>query len=310
MLAIYRRELQAFFGTLVGFGITGAFVVVMMLLSLMLDPLGGGGDWFKRGELSMRTFFGVFPWVAAVVLPAVAMRLWAEDRRQATFEMLMTLPIPTWKVALGKYGAALTFLLFMLAATCVYPIMLAQWGKPDWGPVVGGYVACFVLGAGFIAVGMFVSGLTDNQALAFFVALLMCLGIVGVGELRGLLGDLARTNPDAALTHLVTIPVFMLGLLAAAVGRDRILGAAVSVLAVVVNGGVYLMAQPDPKQLAEKAKVSGETVIAALGQISVLEHFKEIGRGVLTTNSLIFFASYVVLFVTLNVMSLESRRYS
>ncbi len=309
MFAVYRRELQGFFGTLVGFGIVGAFVVVMMLLSLMLDPLGGAGDWFRRGELSMRTFFGVFPWVAAVVLPAVAMRLWAEDRRQATFEMLMTLPIPTWKVALGKYGAALTFLLFMLVATCMYPIMLSQWGKPDWGPVIGGYVACFVLGAAFIAVGMFVSGLTDNQALAFFIALLMCLGIVGVGELRGLLGNLARSNPQAAMVHLVTVPVFSLGLLAAAVGRDRVLGAALGMLAVIVNGGVYAVSQ-ESARAAEATSPTAETVIAVLGQISVLEHFKEIGRGVLTSNSLIFFASYVVLFVVLNVMSLESRRYS
>jgi len=308
MFAIYRRELQGFFGTLVGFGITGAFVVVMMLLSLMLDPLSGGGDWFKRGELTMRTFFGVFPWVAAVVLPAVAMRLWAEDRRQATFEMLMTLPIPTWKVALGKYFAALTFLLFMLAATCVYPIMLAQWGSPDWGPVMGGYVACFVLGAAFVAVGMFVSGLTDNQALAFFIALLMCLGIVGVGELRGLLGDLARTNSLAAMTHLITVPVFLLGMLAAAVGRDRALGGGLAALAVAVNAGIYLV-PPDPNKIGQ-VNSGAETVIAALGQVSVLEHFKEIGRGVLTTNSLIFFASYVLLFVVLNVMSLESRRYS
>src|SRR5690606_10985243 len=110
MLSIFRRERKGYFDSSMGCGIIGAFVVVMMLLSVMLDPLGGGGDWFARGELSMRAFFTVFPWVAAVVVPAVSMRLWSEDRRQATFEMLMTLPIPTWRVALGKYFAGVVFL--------------------------------------------------------------------------------------------------------------------------------------------------------------------------------------------------------
>jgi len=310
MNAIYRRELVGFFGSLVGFGIIGAFVVIMMLLSVLLDPLGGGGDWFKRGELSMRTFFGVFPWVAAVVLPAVSMRLWSEDRRQATFELLMTLPLATWKVALGKYFAAVTFFGVMLLATVAFPVMLFRFGTPDWGPVLGGYFACFLLGAAFIAVGAFVSGLTDNQALAFFLSMLMCLGIVGMGELRPLAGDLARSDPLAAITHAIAIPLVLLALLAAAVGRDRALGGAALAAGLVVNAGVYLW--PKEEQAAGAVSSMNDTaqqVIAAFTQASVLEHFKEIERGVVNTNGLVFFASLVVMFVVLNVMSLESRRY-
>jgi ABC-2 type transport system permease protein len=307
---IYARELKGYFDSPMGFGIIGAFVVVIMLLSVMLDPLGGGGDWFERGELSMRTFFGIFPWVAAVVVPAVSMRLWSEDRRQATFELLMTLPIPTWKVALGKYFAGVTFLALMLAATAAYPFMLSQFGSPDWGPVAGGYVACFLLGAAFVAVGLFVSGLTENQALAFFIAMLMCLGIVSIGEMRGFMSDLARENPQAALVHLFSIPLVGLGLLAAVVGRDKSLAGTVVVLGLVLNVGVHLIDTAPPADAVRQVTPQGEAVTAALAQISVLEHFHEIERGVINTNGLVFFAGYIVLFVLLNVWSLESRRYS
>ena len=307
---IYARELKGYFDSPMGFGIIGAFVVVIMLLSVLLDPLGGGGDWFERGELSMRTFFGIFPWVAAVVVPAVSMRLWSEDRRQATFELLMTLPIPTWKVVLGKYFAGLTFLAAMLAATAAFPLMLSQFGAPDWGPVAGGYIACFLLGAAFVAVGLFVSGLTENQALAFFMAMLICLGIVGVGELRGLLSDMAREDPQAALVHLFSVPLVGLGILAAVVGRDKALAAAVVVLGLILNVGVHLIGEEAPADAVRQVTAQGEAVTAALAQISVLEHFHEIERGVINTNGLVFFAGYVVLFVLLNVWSLESRRYS
>lgn len=312
MQSILSRELKAYFDGPMGYGIIGAFVVVIMLLSVLLDPAGGGGDWFSRGELSMRTFFGIFPWVAAVVIPAVSMRLWAEDRRQATFEMLMTLPIPTWKIVLGKYIAGTLFMAAMLAATFAFPLMLAVFGEPDWGPVAGGYIACLLLGAAFVGVGLFVSGLTENQALAFFLAMLICLGIVGVGELRGFLGDMARDNPQAAMIHVFSVPLVGMGVLAAAIGRDRMLGLAVVLLGFLVNVGAHIVntVPEQPEGTVRATTPAGEFVVGALAQISVLEHFREIERGVVNTNGLVFFASYIVLFVVLNVWSLESRRYS
>lgn len=310
MNAVLRRELGAFFGSLVGFGIIGAFVVVMGLLALLLDPMGAGGDWFRRGELSMRTFFGIFPWVGAVVLPAVSMKLWAEDRRQATFELLMTLPLPTWKVVLGKYFAAVIFFAVMLVATFAWPLMLIKFGKPDWGPVAGGYIACFLLGAAFLAIGAFISGLTDNQALAFFLSMLICLGFVGMGELRPLVGDLARNEPLAVLVHALTIPVMILALLAAAVGRDRSLGSGALAFGSVINAGVYAVSTSDwSDQALATVRTNADRVVAAFAQASVLDHFKEIERGIVNTNGLVFFASVMVMFVALNVMSLESRRY-
>ncbi|MCA8911249.1 MAG: ABC-2 transporter permease [Planctomycetes bacterium] len=312
MGTIFRRELKGYFDSPMGFGIIGAFVVVIMLLSVLLDPAGSGGNWFERGELSMRTFFGIFPWVAAVVVPAVSMRLWSEDRRQATFELLMTLPIPTWRIALGKYFAGLVFLVCMLLATAAFPLMLMYFGSPDWGPVFGGYIACFLLGAAFVAVGLFVSGLTENQALSFFLAMLICLGIVGVGEMRGMLSEMARENPQAAMIHLLSIPLVGLGILAAVVGRDKLLALIVVVVGFLMNTGVYLFTggQDKAEDSIRVASTGGEAMVQALAQVAVLEHFREIQRGVVNTNGLVFFVSLIVLFVFLNVWSLESRRYS
>ncbi|MEZ5992248.1 MAG: ABC transporter permease [Planctomycetota bacterium] len=312
MGAIFRRELKGYFDSPMGFGVIGAFVVVIMLLSVLLDATGSGGDWFESGELSMRTFFGIFPWVAAVVVPAVSMRLWSEDRRQATFEMLMTLPIPTWRIALGKYFAGLVFLFCMLLATIALPFMLSQFGEPDWGPIAGGYLACFLLGAGFVAVGLFVSGLTENQALAFFLAMLFCLGIVGLGEMRGLLSEMARDNPQAAMIHLLSVPLVGLGILAAVVGRDKMLALFVVVLGFLANVGAHVIGSgaPQGEETVRGTSAGGEALVQALAQVAVLEHFREIQRGVVNTNGLVFFVTLIVLFVFLNVWSLESRRYS
>ncbi|MCF6227129.1 MAG: ABC-2 transporter permease [Planctomycetes bacterium] len=311
MFSILRREISGYFDSMMGFGVIGAFVTIMMLLSVMLDPFGGGGNWFDRGELSMRTFFGIFPWVAAVVIPAVSMRLWSDDKRQGTFEMLMTLPIPTWKVATAKYFAGVAFFVLMLCGTLFYPVMLMYFGTPDWGPIIGGYIACLLLGMAFIAIGMFVSGLTENQALSFFLAMMLCLALVGMGELRGELGTLARENTQAAIVHVVSVPLIALAMLTAAVTKDRGMAVFSGIVAVLANAGIYLVDAPKPVagQVLE-ANIYSEGVIATLSQVSVLAHFNEIQRGVMNTEGLMFFVTLIVLFVLLNVWSLESRRYN
>jgi hypothetical protein len=249
------------------------------------------------------------------------MRLWAEERRQATFEMLMTLPVTEWQVALGKYLASLTFLALMLGCTAAFPVMLSEMGTPDWGPVWGGYLGCLMLGAALLAIGMFVSGLTDNQALAFFLALLACLTVVGLGEIRPLIGDLAResrviklgdeSGASVVLVHALTVPFVAVGLIAAVVGRDRAVGLLTLLAGVALNMVAFLAGEKVEANTvyARIRDQAADGILAAVNQINVLEHFREIERGVLSTNAMLLFASLIVFFVVLNVMSLESRRY-
>jgi ABC-2 type transport system permease protein len=109
------------------------------------------------------------------------MRLWAEERKQGTLEVLLTLPAEDHELVAGKFLASWALLATGLGLTLVLPLTVSSLGDLDWGPVVGGYVGALLLGAAYLAVGQFVSATTENQILAFILALVVCLGLYGLG---------------------------------------------------------------------------------------------------------------------------------
>lgn len=167
VLTIFRREFQAYFDSSIAY----IFMIVFLLASTWLFMVG----FFLSGLADMRGYFDTLPWFALFFLPAVSMRLWAEDLRTGTMELLMTLPMRTWELVLGKYLAALAFYAITLAGTLVIPIVLALIGDPDGGALFGGYLAALLLGGLYLAVGIFVSGLFKDQIAAFVVSLMLCL---------------------------------------------------------------------------------------------------------------------------------------
>lgn len=169
VLAIYRRELSSYFDTSL------AYIVIPVFLALV-----GGFSMFFQDILAagVATMRPVFFWSAVfflLLIPAVTMRLFAEEKRTGSIEMLATLPVDEGAMVLGKYLASLTLMTLALALTVTYPATLAGLGDLDWGPVVGGYVGMFLLGAAFTAIGTAASALTSNQIVSFLVALLVCL---------------------------------------------------------------------------------------------------------------------------------------
>jgi ABC-2 type transport system permease protein len=169
VLAIYRRELSSYFDTSL------AYIVIPVFLALV-----GGFSLFFQDILAtgLATMRSVFFWSAVfflLLIPAVTMRLFAEEKRTGSIEMLVTLPVDEGAMVLGKYLASLTLMTLALALTVTYPATLASLGDLDWGPVIGGYVGMFLLGAAFTAIGTAASALTSNQIVSFLVALLVCL---------------------------------------------------------------------------------------------------------------------------------------
>ena len=169
ILAIYRRELSSYFDTSL------AYIVIPVFLGLV----GGFSLFFQdilaTGYATMRP---VFFWSAVfflLLIPAVTMRLFAEEKRTGSIEMLVTLPVAEGEMVLGKYLASLTLMTLALGLTVSYPATLAGLGDLDWGPVIGGYLGMFLLGAAFTAIGTAASALTGNQIVSFLVALLVCL---------------------------------------------------------------------------------------------------------------------------------------
>jgi len=169
VLAIYRRELQSYFNTPLAYIVIPVFLLLVGLFSLFLNDL------FDVGLASMRTvFFWSAMWFLLLV-PALTMRLFAEESRTGSLELLVTLPVTEGQLVLGKYLAALTLLLIALALTASYPLTIASLGDLDWGPVIGGYLGLALMAAAYTAIGTAASSCTSNQIVAFLLASVVCV---------------------------------------------------------------------------------------------------------------------------------------
>ena len=173
--AVTLRELRAYFNSPI------AYVFLLVFAGAALFTFFNIGAFFARGIADLRPLFNAVPFLMVLLVPALTMRLWAEESKQGTFEVLMTLPAEDYGLVAGKFLASWGLLAAGLILTLGLPFMVAALGDLDWGPVIGGYVGALLLGAGYLAVGQFVSATTENQILAFILSLVICLVLYGVG---------------------------------------------------------------------------------------------------------------------------------
>lgn len=156
--AIAQRELKAYFVSPVAYVVAALFMLVSgYLFSLIL---------YHSREASMRGLFANLNVVFLLITPALTMRLLAEERQRGTIELLMTSPVTDRDIVLGKYLSSLLYLAFLMALTVIYPLTLAWLGSPDWMTLLTGYAAIYLLGASFMAIGLFTSSWTNNQVIA------------------------------------------------------------------------------------------------------------------------------------------------
>lgn len=172
-LTILRRDLGAYFTSPVGY----IFMIVFVMMSVGLFIT----SFFTFPVADMRPFFANLPIMFGVFIPAVTMRVWAEERKDNTWEMLLTFPMKAWELVIGKFMATLIFLAITLAATFTVPLMVLSLGNPDIGPMFTGYLGTLLLGAYFLSIGIFFSGFFKDQILAFVVTLLTCFAIFLLG---------------------------------------------------------------------------------------------------------------------------------
>jgi len=173
---IAKRELNAYFGT----GLAYVFAVIFVALTGAFAFFIG--NFFERGQADLLTFFQYHPWLYLLLVPAVAMRLWAEERKSGTIELLMTLPISTGEAIVGKFLAAWAFIGFALVLTFPMWITVNYLGEPDNGVILTGYIGSFLMAGAFLAIGSCISALTKNQVIAFIVAATLCFLLVMSGS--------------------------------------------------------------------------------------------------------------------------------
>ena len=165
---IAKRELGSYFGTPLAY----VFIVIFLALTGALTFYLGG--FLYTGQADLHPFFVYHPWLYLLLVPAVAMRLWAEERKTGTIENLMTLPVSTYEAVLGKFAAAWIFCGIALALTFPIWITVNVLGDPDNGVIVASYFASFVMAGSFLAIGSCMSALTKNQVIAFVIAATAC----------------------------------------------------------------------------------------------------------------------------------------
>ena len=174
VFAIARKEFKEYFGSPMAY----IFITVFLLLVNFFYVW----FFFIQGQAEMRSFFGPMPYLFLFMIPAVTMRLWAEERKMGTLEVLMTLPVREAEVVLGKFLASLGLLTVMLALTFNVPVLVSALGDPDWGTIICGYLGCLLMGASFLAIGLFASSLSENQIVAFILGIGICAAMLIVGE--------------------------------------------------------------------------------------------------------------------------------
>jgi ABC-2 type transport system permease protein len=210
--AITKRELQGYFASPVAY----VFIVIFLLMVGFFTFMAGG--FFERGEASLLSFFLWHPWLYLFLVPAVGMRLWSEERRSGTMELLLTMPITTWQAIVGKFVASWSFLVLALVLTFPIWITVNYLGNPDNGAILCGYIGSALMAATYLAIACMTSAMTRNQVISFIVSVVICLFLILAGwpPVTRLLDSLEwhwLTNLCAAMSVMTHFEGFQRGVL-------------------------------------------------------------------------------------------------
>ena len=287
MTAILRHELSSYFTNVTGY-VFGAFLLLFAGIYTMVINLQSASPYFEYVLMNMDFIF-------LIIVPILTMRVIAEERRQKTDQLLYSLPLTMTQVALGKYLAMLVIFLIPVAIIGVYPLVLTAFGDVYLPAAYGALVGFFFLGASLIAIGMFISSLTESQA----VAAGLCFVVMLVNYF---LSSLASYVPTTAFASFLCIAVciLVLGLIFRALTRN---GFAALVLTVVLEGGLtaaYTLRSSDFQGLFPDL----------MEQLSLFDRFYEFVNGTFDLTAIVYYLTIIAVFVFLTVQSLEKRRWS
>jgi ABC-2 type transport system permease protein len=214
IVAVIKRELTGYFASPVAF----VFLVIYLLLSGFFTFMVGRAPFFQLGQASMTTFFIWQPWLFLFLVPAVGMRLWSEERRLGTIELLLTMPLTSWQAIMGKFLASWLFLGLALLLTFPTVLTVNYLGDPDNGVILCSYFGSVLLAGAYLAVSCMTSAMTRNQVVSFIIAVVVCLFLIlaGFPPVTEILAGLTRpwlVQGVAALSVITHFEGFQKGLL-------------------------------------------------------------------------------------------------
>jgi len=190
VFSIFKREFTSYFNSLMAYFFLVVFLAATNLVFIWFA-------FFNNRTATMNDYFEFVIFAMWLFVPAITMRMWAEEKKLGTLELIMTMPVRDSEAVLGKFLASFAFLVLTFALSFLTIPMMLEWlGEPDWGPIIGGYAGLLFLGASFTAAGLAISSMTENQFIAFLVSSVICVLLLGIADLfqlvslPGVLNDL------------------------------------------------------------------------------------------------------------------------
>ncbi|MBN1578673.1 MAG: ABC transporter permease [Chitinispirillaceae bacterium] len=174
VMAFFKKEFKSFFISPIAY----VFITVYLVVTNFLFFQG----FFIINQADMRGYFSLLPWVFLFFVPAITMRSWAEEKKVHTLELLLTWPVSDIEVVLGKFLACFCFLTTAILLSITIPITIVAMGNPDMGPIVGGYLGAILMGAAYLAIGLWVSSNTENQIIAFILGVVATFILFMIGN--------------------------------------------------------------------------------------------------------------------------------
>lgn len=287
MIAVCKHELRGYFHSLTAY-VFGAFLLAVVGVGAMLYNLQVAVSNFEY-VLSFSSL------VFVVIVPILTMRVLAEERRQKTDQLLYSLPITTTQVVLGKYPALLAVYLIPLAVICVYPLIFAQFGEVYLPTSYGSIFAFFVMGAALMAVGVFLSSLTENQGFAAGIT----IAVILFNYYSVSLSEYISSTAFGSLIALDVLAI-LLGFLIRYLTRNEGLAYGVALALVLALAAAFLV---------DSSMFEG-LLPAVMEQLSLFERFNTFVNGVFDVTAIVYYLSVIGFFLLLSVQSMEKRRYN
>ena len=287
MIAVCKHELRGYFHSLTAY-VFGAFLLAVVGVGAMLYNLQASVSNFEY-VLSFSSL------VFVVIVPILTMRVLAEERRQKTDQLLYSLPITTTQVVLGKYLALLAVYLIPLAVICVYPLIFAQFGEVYLPTSYGSIFAFFVMGAALMAVGVFLSSLTENQGFAAGIT----IAVILFNYYSVSLSEYISATAFGSLIALDVLAI-LLGFLIRYLTRNEGLAYGVALVLVLALAAAFLV---------DSSLFEG-LLPAVMEQLSLFERFNTFVNGVFDVTAIVYYLSVIGFFLLLSVQSMEKRRYN
>ena len=287
MFKLWKKEFRTYFLTPAGYIFTGTFLLLSGVFFSITNLLQNNAIYSSLLQNITLIFI--------LIIPILTMKMISEETRNKTDQLLLTSPLKVKSIVLGKYLGAVSVYFISLSLTFIYPYILSKYSDISLGEIAAGYVGIFFMGTAFIAIGLFISSLTENQVIAAIVTFGMLLFIY----ILEMVNQVLPTNRKAGIIFAVTLALFI-ALIIWVMIKNILVSIGSMVIELIVIAGLYFY----------KKEVFDGLVVRFFGWFSLINRYETFAMGILDINSVIYYLSFTAIFIFLTIQIIEKRRWS